>query len=73
MEIGTDETSLPDADWIGHVLTYKAKRHLRSYLSAKPAIGYKHCKHCHPLPADVVAADRSASLARTGGELRYLR
>ncbi len=54
VEIGTDENSLPDADWIDHVLTYKAKRHLRSYLSAKPAIEYKRCMHCHPLPGDEV-------------------
>lgn len=34
VEIGTDENSCPDTDWIDHVLTYKAKRHLRSYLSS---------------------------------------
>ncbi len=54
VEIGTDENSLPDADWLDHAQTYKAKRHLRSYLSAKPAIGYKRCTHCHPLPDDEV-------------------
>lgn len=54
VEIGTDEHSMPDADWLDHVLTYKAKRHLRSYLSAKPAIEYKRCMHCHPLPGDEV-------------------
>jgi GTP pyrophosphokinase len=31
VEIGTDEASQPDPDLINHVLTYKAKRHLRSY------------------------------------------
>ena len=54
VEIGTDETSCPDADWIDHVLTYKAKRHLRSYLSSVSNIEYKRCPYCHPLPEDEV-------------------
>ena len=54
VEIGTDETSCPDADWINHVLTYKAKRHLRSYLSSVSNIEYKRCPYCHPLPEDEV-------------------
>lgn len=54
VEIGTDETSCPDANWIDHVLTYKAKRHLRSYLSSVSNIEYKRCPYCHPLPEDEV-------------------
>ena len=54
VEIGTDENSCPDADWIDHVLTYKAKRHLRSYLSSVSTIEYRRCPHCHPLPGDEV-------------------
>jgi GTP pyrophosphokinase len=54
VEIGTDENSLPDTDWIDHVLTYKAKRHLRVYLSSLNGIEYKRCPHCHPLPGDEV-------------------
>ncbi len=54
IEIGTDDASLPDVDWIDHVLTYKAKRHLRSYLSTVKNIDYKRCTHCHPLPGDEV-------------------
>ena len=54
VEIGTDEKSLPDTDWIEHVLTYKAKRHLRVYLSSVNEIEYKRCPHCHPLPGDEV-------------------
>ena len=54
VEIGTDETSCPDADWIDHVLTYKAKRHLRSYLSSVSNIEYERCPYCHPLPEDEV-------------------
>ena len=54
VEIGTDEKSLPDTDWIEHVMTYKAKRHLRVYLSSVNEIEYKRCPHCHPLPGDEV-------------------
>ena len=54
VEIGTDDNSCPDADWIDHVLTYKAKRHLRSYLSTVSDIEYQRCPHCHPLPGDEV-------------------
>ncbi len=54
VEIGTDEHSLPEADWINHVLTYKAKCHLRNYLSSVNNIEYKRCPHCHPLPEDEV-------------------
>ena len=54
VEIGTNENSHPDKDWIDHVLTYKAKRHLRSYLSSARSIEYKRCPYCHPLPEDEV-------------------
>ncbi len=54
VEIGTDENSRPDTDWIDYVLTYKAKRHLRSYLSTVSSIQYRRCPHCHPLPEDEV-------------------
>ena len=54
VEIGTDENSCPDTDWIDHVLTYKAKRHLRSYLSTVSDIEHQRCPYCHPLPGDEV-------------------
>ena len=54
VEIGTDENSCPDTDWIDHVLTYKAKRHLRSYLSTVSDIEHQRCPNCHPLPGDEV-------------------
>lgn len=54
VEIGTDENSCPDSDWIDHVLTYKAKRHLRSYLSTVSYIEHQRCPNCHPLPGDEV-------------------
>ena len=54
VEIGMDENSCPDSDWIDHVLTYKAKRHLRSYLSTVSDIEHQRCPNCHPLPGDEV-------------------
>ena len=54
VEIGTNENSCPDTDWIDHVLTYKAKRHLRSYLSTVSDIDHQRCPNCHPLPGDEV-------------------
>lgn len=54
VEIGTDEKSCPDTDWIDHVLTYKAKRNLRSYLSTVSDIEHQRCPNCHPLPGDEV-------------------
>ena len=32
VEIGTADDAMPEADWLGHVLTYKAKRSLGSFL-----------------------------------------
>ncbi len=54
VEIGIDENSFPNADWINHVLTYKAMRHLRNYLSSVSCLEYQRCPHCHPLPGDEV-------------------
>ncbi|MBR1961563.1 MAG: bifunctional (p)ppGpp synthetase/guanosine-3',5'-bis(diphosphate) 3'-pyrophosphohydrolase [Alistipes sp.] len=54
VEIGTDKESLPDHDWINHVMTYRAKRNLRNYLLTQQPLEYKRCSHCHPLPGDEV-------------------
>ena len=60
VEIGTDEKARPAEDWIDHVLTYKAKRHLRSYLSSVSNMEYKRCPNCHPLPEDEVIGFKDA-------------
>ena len=60
VEIGTDENSLPDPEWINHVLTFKAKRQLFSYISTLSTIEYQRCPHCHPLPQDEVIGFKSA-------------
>lgn len=54
VEIATDEQSMPDADWLDYVSTYKAKRSLRSYYAHRPALKYRRCPCCHPLPGDEV-------------------
>lgn len=54
VEIGTSESAQPSADWISSILTYKAKRHLRSYFANRPTLSYKRCPCCHPLPGDEV-------------------
>jgi GTP pyrophosphokinase len=60
VEIGTDENSLPDPEWINHVLTFKAKRQLFSYISTLSTLEYQRCPHCHPLPQDEVIGFKSA-------------
>lgn len=54
VEIGTDLQSHPDVDWLDHVLTYKAKRNLRSLITRRVKLEYDRCPNCHPLPGDEV-------------------
>ena len=54
VETGTDDAIAPQPDWQDHVLTYKAKRFLRTYLSTLPKPTYCRCKECHPIPGDEV-------------------
>lgn len=54
VEIGTDENALPEEEWLKHVLTYKAKRTLRSHFANKEKMPYIRCSCCHPLPGDEV-------------------
>ena len=59
VEIGINKESRPDPDWINHVMTYKAKRSLRSFLSSVPKLEYCRCSFCHPLPGDEVIGFRA--------------
>ena len=54
VEIGTSETAEPQADWMNHVLTYKARKYISSFMSHKARICFVRCPHCHPLPGDEV-------------------
>lgn len=60
VEIGTADDAMPEADWLGHVLTYKAKRSLGSFFANRPAMEYKRCTCCHPLPGDEVIGFKGA-------------
>lgn len=54
IEIGTSETSEPQQDWLDHVLTYKARKYISSYVSHKAKSCFVRCPNCHPLPGDEV-------------------
>lgn len=60
VEIGTANDAMPEADWLGHVLTYKAKRSLGSFFANRPVMEYKRCTCCHPLPGDEVIGFKGA-------------
>lgn len=60
VEIGVDESSTPDVDWIKYVCTYKAKKGLRSLQVKQPEIVYHRGAHCHPLPGDEVIGFKDA-------------
>lgn len=60
VEIGTADDAMPEADWFGHVLTYKAKRSLGSFFANRPVMEYKRCTCCHPLPGDEVIGFKGA-------------
>lgn len=54
VEIGVNEQISPKPDWLEHVLTYKAKRHLLSALRNIKASPLHRCPDCYPLPGDEV-------------------
>ena len=60
VEIGTADDAMPEADWLGHVLTYKAKRSLGSFFANRPVMEYKRCTCCHPLSGDEVIGFKGA-------------
>lgn len=59
--IGTDENICPEDEWLKHVLTYKAKRTLRSHFANKKKMPYGRCSCCHPLPGDEVIGFKDAA------------
>ena len=54
IEIGTNEDTEPQADWLAHVSTYKARRFISNYLARQGRSEFIRCPHCHPLPGDEV-------------------
>ena len=59
VEIGTSETAEPQPDWLEHVLTYKARKYISSYISHKSKCSFVRCPNCHPLPGDEVIGFRN--------------
>ncbi len=54
VEIGTSESAEPQKDWLDHVLTFKARKYISSYLSHKSGTEFIRCTDCYPLPGDEV-------------------
>ncbi len=54
VEIGTNEETEPQTDWLAHVSTYKARKFIGSYLARQHKSDFIRCSHCHPLPGDEV-------------------
>ena len=60
VEIGVSEDVQPQLDWLSHVKSYKAIKHLHNYLKHRPANEFERCPVCHPLPGDEVIGFRNA-------------
>ena len=61
VEIGTEEGYLPSTDALKYVVSYKAKRNLRSYFAEELAKQqYERCPHCLPLPGGETIGFREA-------------
>ncbi len=54
VEIYTDSHSHPQADWLQHCVTYKARKHIQAWLSKQPQPKYHRCPVCHPIPGEEV-------------------
>lgn len=50
VEIGTDSQIHPTPDWLSSVVSYKAKKHINSYLRKQTRPQYAQCPHCNPMP-----------------------
>lgn len=60
IEIGTNEKVNPKPDWLDHVLTYKAKKQIRTFLSHQKRVKYILCPNCHPIPGEEVIGFKSS-------------
>ncbi len=54
VQIFTNDLIHPKEAWLQHVVTYKAKKHIRLYLNSQPKYDYCRCTCCNPLPGDAV-------------------
>lgn len=58
VEIFTDVESHPNPDWLDAVVTYKAKKAIRSYLMNLPKPEFNRCPSCKPIPGEEVVGFR---------------
>ena len=60
VEIFSDEKICPKQDWQDAVVTYKAKRFLKSYFAKQEKSIYNFCPDCHPIPGEEVIGFKEA-------------
>ncbi|MBQ7268840.1 MAG: bifunctional (p)ppGpp synthetase/guanosine-3',5'-bis(diphosphate) 3'-pyrophosphohydrolase [Bacteroidales bacterium] len=60
VEIGVDEDVRPQKHWLEFVTTYKAKKHITSYLKHTGGQDFTRCPLCRPLPGDEVIGFKDA-------------
>ncbi|MDE6121485.1 MAG: TGS domain-containing protein, partial [Muribaculaceae bacterium] len=58
VEVFTSSECHPKADWLDVVVTYKAKKEISDYLSARPCPVYSRCPVCNPIPEEEVIGFR---------------
>lgn len=58
VEIFTDANTHPMPDWLDSVVTYKARKAIRSYLDSCPKPQFKRCPECGPIPGEEVIGFR---------------
>lgn len=54
VEIGLADSVQIRDDWQGHMVTYKAKKAVSSYLAKQDKPDHSRCPHCTPLPGDEI-------------------
>ncbi len=54
VEIGTNDKINVRPDWLDHVVTYKAKRQIRTLLNRQKKTPYILCPNCNPIPGDEI-------------------
>lgn len=54
VEIGTNESLMPNQSWLSYAKTYKARHRIMDILKRQPSLPYDRCPVCHPLPGDEV-------------------
>ena len=50
----------PTAEWMEHVLTYKAKGFLKRYFAKQEKPTFHFCPNCHPIPGEEVVGFKEA-------------